>query len=146
MDQDEAAEIVEERLKSHPKEQIFDDLLIPALNYLKRDFAFGKMAENEQQFALQATRQIVEDIDVFKTENGASPAREAEVATAVATQAPDGAPNVRIMGCPVRDEADELSLLMLRQLLDPLRYELEIIADELWLPRLSTRLPRKSRL
>jgi predicted PurR-regulated permease PerM len=131
MDQDEAAEIVEEHLNSHPKEQIFDDLLIPALNYLKRDFAFGKMAESEQRFVLQATRQIVEDIEVFETANGASPAREAELAKAVATQAPDGAPKVRIMGCPVRDEADELSLLMLRQLLDPLRYELEIIADEL---------------
>jgi hypothetical protein len=131
MDQDEAAEIVEEHLKSHPKEQIFDDLLIPALNYLKRDFAVGKMAENEQQFVLQATRQIVEDLEGFKTENGVSPAGDAEVATAVATQAPDGSPKVRIMGCPVRDEADELSLLMLRQLLDPLRYELEIIADEL---------------
>jgi len=131
MDQDEAAEIVEEHLKSHPKEQIFDDLLVPALNYLKRDFAFGKMADNEQQFVLQATRQIIEDLDVFKTENGSLPAPAAEVATAAATQTPESTPKVQIMGCPVRDEADELSLLMLRQLLDPLRYELEVIADEL---------------
>ena len=131
MDQDEAAEIVEEHLKSHPKEQIFDDLLVPALNYLKRDFAFGKMADNEQQFVLQATRQIIEDLDVFKTENGSLPAPAAEMATAAATQTPEGTPKIQIMGCPVRDEADELSLLMLRQLLDPLRYELEVIADEL---------------
>jgi predicted PurR-regulated permease PerM len=131
MDQDEAAEIVEEHLKSHPKEQIFDDLLVPALNYLKRDFAFGKMADNEQQFVLQASRQIIEDLDLFKTENGSLPAPAAETATAAATQTPEGTPKVQIMGCPVRDEADELSLLMLRQLLDPLRYELEVIADEL---------------
>lgn len=129
MDQDEAAEIVEEHLKSHPKEQIFDDLLVPALNYLKRDFAFGKMADNEQQSVLQATRQIIEDLDVFKTENGSLPAPATEMA--MATQTPEGTPKVQIMGCPVRDEADELSLLMLRQLLDPLRYELEIIGDEL---------------
>jgi hypothetical protein len=131
MDQDEAAEIVEEHLKSHPKEQIFDDLLIPALNYAKRDFASGRMAENEQQFVLQATRQIIEDLEVFKTENGSSPTPVTEMATAVATQALEGTPKVLIIGCPVRDEADELSLLMLRQSLDPLRYELEIIADEL---------------
>ncbi len=129
MDQDEAAEIVEEHLKSHPKEQIFDDLLVPALNYLKRDFAFGRMADNEQQFVLQATRQIIEDLDVFKTEHGSLPAASAEMATATPT--PEDTSKVHIMGCPVRDEADELSLLMLRQLLDPLRYELEIIADEL---------------
>jgi len=130
MDQDEAAEIVEEHLKSHPKEQIFDDLLIPALNYGKRDFVSDRMAENEQQFVLQATRQIIEDLDVFKTEYGSSPAPAAQMPTA-ATQAPEGTAKVLIIGCPVRDEADELSLLMLRQLLDPLRYELEIIADEL---------------
>ncbi|HEX7228356.1 MAG TPA: AI-2E family transporter, partial [Candidatus Binatia bacterium] len=131
MDQDEAAEIVEEHLKSHPKEQIFDDLLIPALNYAKRDFASGRMAENEQQFVLQATRQIIEDLEVFKTDNGSSPIPVTEMATAVATHALEGTPKVLIIGCPVRDEADELSLLMLRQSLDPLRYELEIIADEL---------------
>ena len=51
--------------------------------------------------------------------------------TAVTTQSLEGTPKVLIIGCPVRDEADELSLLMLRQSLDPLRYELEIIADEL---------------
>jgi predicted PurR-regulated permease PerM len=130
MDQDEAAEIVEEHLKSHPKEQIFDDLLVPALNYVRRDFAFGNMAENEQQFVLQATRQIVEDLDGAKAENRSLPAPAAETATAVDTQAP-GNPKVRISGCPVRDQADELALLMLRQLLDPVRYELEIIADEL---------------
>jgi predicted PurR-regulated permease PerM len=131
MDQDEAAEIVEEHLKSLPKEQIFDDLLIPALNHAKRDFASGRMAENEQKFVLQATREIIEDLEVFKTENGSSPAPAAETATVVTTQALEGAPKVLIVGCPVRDEADELSLLMLRQSLDPLRYELEVIADEL---------------
>jgi predicted PurR-regulated permease PerM len=131
MDQDEAAEIVEEHLESHPKEQIFDDLLIPALNYVKRDFASDKMAESEQQFALQATRQIVEDLDGSKLGNASLPASSAEVASAVGAQGPDATPKIKIMGCPVRDEADELSLLMLRQLLDPVRYEVEIIADEL---------------
>jgi hypothetical protein len=131
MDQDEAAEIVEEHLKSHPKEEIFDDLLVPALNYLKRDFGFGKMAENEQQFVLQATRQIVEDLDGSAPEKASLDPPSTKMASDAGGQPADGTPKVRIMGCPVRDEADELALLMLRQLLDPLRYELEIIADEL---------------
>ena len=45
MDQDEAAEIVELHLNSHPKEQVLDDLVVPALNYVKRDFALDKMPE-----------------------------------------------------------------------------------------------------
>ena len=36
MDQAEAAEIVEEHLKSHPAEQLYDDVLIPALTYARQ--------------------------------------------------------------------------------------------------------------
>ena len=36
-----------------------------------------------------------------------------------------------ILGCPADDAADELALLMLRQLLDPTRYTLEIISAEM---------------
>jgi hypothetical protein len=43
---------------------------------------------------------------------------------------PPTTPRVRILGCPVRDEADELALLMCRQLLAPARYEMEVLPDE----------------
>jgi predicted PurR-regulated permease PerM len=131
MDQDEAAEIVEEHLATHPKEQIFDDLLIPTLNYAKRDFAFDRMAESEQQFVLQATRQIVEDLDGSAPEKASLDAPSTTKANPAVAKPEGDTPKVRIMGCPVRDEADELALLMLQQLLDPGHYELEIIADEL---------------
>jgi len=38
-------------------------------------------------------------------------------------------PKVPILGCPAQDEADELALLMFRQLLDSTRYEVEVIPD-----------------
>jgi hypothetical protein len=38
-------------------------------------------------------------------------------------------PKVRILGCPARDEADELALHMFRQLLDSSRYEVEVMSD-----------------
>jgi predicted PurR-regulated permease PerM len=131
MDQDEAAELVEEHLKSHSKEQVFDDVLVPALNYAKRDFDTGKMAQTEQQFVLQATRQILEDLDGFKAENTSLSSPSADGPTAFKGNPPDAAPKIAIVGCPVRDEADEISLIMLRQLLDPDRYEFDILADEL---------------
>ena len=144
MDQDEAEEIVEEHLKSRPKQQIFDDLLIPALNYLKRDFGFGKMAESEQQFVLQATRQIIEDLDGSGTEKASSEVPSVKMPTGTGERPADATPKIRIMGCPVRDEADELSLLMLRQLLDPVNYELEIIADELLASEIIDQIAEKS--
>ena len=130
MDQDEAAEIVEDHLSSHPKEQIYDEVLLPALIYAKRDCDLGKMAANEQQFVFDATRQIVEDLEGFEAEQTPR-ASTALDATASATRGPADIPKIAIIGCPVRDEADELSLCMLRGLLDSARYEIEILADEL---------------
>jgi predicted PurR-regulated permease PerM len=144
MDQDEASEIVEEHLKSHPKEQIFDDILVPALNYAKRDFELGKMAETEQQFVLEATRQIVEDLDGSRAGNASFSSAAASAPTSVGPNRPEATAKVAIIGCPVRDEADEVSLVMLRQLLDPDRYELEILADELLAAEIVERIAAKN--
>ncbi|MPZ76900.1 MAG: AI-2E family transporter [Deltaproteobacteria bacterium] len=130
-DQDEAAEIVEKHLKSHPLEQIYDDVMLPALNYVKRDFNLGRLAENDQQFVFAATREILDELDDLKPENSSLVSEPAESVTAVDAIPRAATPKVRILGCPVRDEADELALLMLQQLLDPGRYEIEILADEL---------------
>ena len=50
MDQAEAEEIVEEHLKSHPAEQIYDDILVPALNSARRDRELGRLTEDGEQF------------------------------------------------------------------------------------------------
>jgi hypothetical protein len=43
---------------------------------------------------------------------------------------PAASPKVRIIGCPARDEADDLALRMFRQLLDSTRYDIELMAEE----------------
>jgi predicted PurR-regulated permease PerM len=129
MDQDEAAEIVEGHLKSNPAEQIYDDVLVPALNYAGRDRELGRLTENDQQFMFQATREILEslvtrDPQIIESSSNASEA-------AMVNDNPSAtSPKVRIIGCPARDEADELALLMLQQLIDPIRYEMELVAEE----------------
>jgi B12 binding domain len=126
-DQDEAEEILEDYLKTHPIEEVYDEVLVPALNYVKRDFAFGKLEEGNQQFVFGATRNILEELDSLKPKTAANPTASAEATT---IDAHHSAANVRVLGCPARDEADELALLMCRQLLASTRYEMEILADE----------------
>ena len=63
MDQAEAAEIVEEHLKSHPAEQIYDGVLVPALNYARRDRELGRLTEDGEQFVFRATREILDDLN-----------------------------------------------------------------------------------
>ena len=128
-DQDEAAGIVEEHLKTHQVEKIYDEVLVPALNYVKRDRSLGRLAENDQQLIFQAMREILEDLDESKPENSSSRTTFSE-ATMIDRNSPFTVPKVLIVGCPVRDEANELALLMFGQLLDPARYELALLAHE----------------
>jgi hypothetical protein len=66
-DQDEAAQLVLTQAKIAPPEQIYDQLLMPALNYLKRDRQRDDLTEADQQFVLRATREIVEDLGERRT-------------------------------------------------------------------------------
>jgi hypothetical protein len=123
MDQAEAAEIVEEHLKIHPREQIFDAVLLPALKYARRDRDLGRLTEDGEQFVLRATREILEDFTSL------TPTSESEATDSLAADEVS-APllKVRILGCPARDEADELALLMLRQLFVSTRYDVEVMS------------------
>jgi predicted PurR-regulated permease PerM len=128
MDQDEAAEIVEEHLKTHPAEQIYDDVLVPALNYAGRDRALGRLTENDQLFIFQATREILEGLNTREPEIVESSSNGSEAA--MVDENPSApSPKVRIIGCPAR-EADELALLMFQQLINSTRYEIELMSDE----------------
>src|SRR5678816_4195647 len=53
-------------------------------------------------------------------------------------------PKVRILGCPAQDEADELALLMFRQLLDCTRYEVEIMSDTMLTAEVVAQIGEKS--
>jgi predicted PurR-regulated permease PerM len=128
MDQAEAAEIVEEHLKTHPQEQIFDGVLIPALNYARRDRELGRLTEDGEQFVFRATREILEDLNSLKPESS-SELSDSSKTTTTDGNSPVILPKVPILGCPAQDEADELALLMFRQLLDSTKYELEIMSD-----------------
>jgi predicted PurR-regulated permease PerM len=127
-DQAEAAEIVEEYLKTHPQEQLFDGVLIPALTYARRDRELGRLTEGGEQFVFRATREILDDLNNLLPEkpSGAPDSEKIEMAAHDVTATP---PKVRILGCPARDEADELALHMFRRLLDATRYDVEVMSE-----------------
>jgi predicted PurR-regulated permease PerM len=128
MDQAEAAEIVEDHLKSHPAEQIYDGVLIPALTYARRDRELGRLTEEGEQFVFRATREILEDLNSLMPKSSPE-AVDAEKAGMAADDSTAALPTVRVLGCPARDEADGLALHMFRRLLDSTRYEVEVMSD-----------------
>jgi predicted PurR-regulated permease PerM len=122
-DQDKAAALVDDYVETHAVEEVYDAVLIPALNAMKRDRELGTLTAEDVRFIVQATRAIVEDLGIRQT-----PVATAAAATA---NAPAAAPPVPIVGCPAQDEADELALQMLRQLLDRSRYALQVLSAEM---------------
>jgi len=119
-DQDEAAQLVLTQVETLPPDQVYDELLVPALNYVKRDRARDDLTEADEQFVFRATREIVEDLG---ERQATQPARERAEAPAPV--------KVRILGCPGHDEGDRLALEMLWQLLDPAVWEVEVLSLEM---------------
>ncbi len=125
-DDDEALEIVDEFLKTHALEAVYDAVLVPALVAAKQDRQHNSLAEDDWHFIVQATREIVEDLGTRQ-----SPAETPAAVAAAAVvdgQGPISPSTIRMVACPARDEADEVALLMMQQLLDPRRYELEVVS------------------
>jgi len=135
MDQDEAEAIVEEQLRTHPVGHVFDEVLIPALHYAKRDSRLGVLTDDEQEFIYRSTREIIERIGLPSTHPTSL------INTAASTVSVN---KIRILAWPAHDEADAIALLMLQQLLDPTRYEVEISPAGKRLPEILQEVEQKS--
>jgi hypothetical protein len=114
MDANEATAILREYMRHHSREQVYDQLLLPALSYAKADLRNNKINEREHDFVMTGSRKILE----------ASASFEEDPASETGTVPLEKIP---VVGCPAQDPADEIALLMLRRLLNPSRYDVEII-------------------
>jgi hypothetical protein len=141
LDQDEAEAIVEEQLRTHSVEHVFDEILLPALHYAKRDSRMGILTDDEQEFVYKSTRQIVERIGLPAT----YPALSTDAtAVAVSDTSTVSVAKVRILAWPAHDEGDVIALLMLQQLLDEASYEMEISAAGQRLSEILREVEKKS--
>jgi predicted PurR-regulated permease PerM len=113
-DLDEASDLVESYMRDHSPEQVYEEVLLPALLLAKKDRERGELEAENYEFVLQGIRDIQEDLPASWTEN-VKPAA--------------GASKVVALGCPGRDEADELALKMLAELVRLSGYTLEIISS-----------------
>jgi predicted PurR-regulated permease PerM len=119
-DQDEAADIVEAYVSADGRESVYDTVLLPALYYARQDRDRGLLSEDDAQFVGQATREI---LDVLAHD---APVPSERDTGDLSVSDPAADPRVRIAACPARDETDALALEMVRHVLDPARYRIEV--------------------
>jgi len=110
-------QIVEAEAKKGTVEETIDWLLIPALNFAKRDRMNGEINDDDEKFILRAIREIVDDLT--------------EVSVTASTGAEEAGPRVHVLGCPSLDEFDRLALEMLRKVLRDERWNFEVVTSDL---------------
>jgi predicted PurR-regulated permease PerM len=123
-DQDEATDVVNAYLRAHPPETVYDEVLVPALVLAKRDRDSGQLSPDDERFIFQVTRAILDDLEFVPP----IPVGSVE-ANPEASAEPTGR-KILVLACPACDEADELALRMFRRLLDPDRYQTEVLSGQ----------------
>ena len=120
MDLDEATEIAEDLLQDKSLAELYDTVLIPALSLAEEDRHQGRLDERRQQFIIQGTKILIEDLAERKAvaEDGenAGPSTEAE--------RPE---RLQVVCVPARDDADEIATAMLQQLLQKRNITAEVV-------------------
>jgi len=109
-DQDEASDIAHERLRALSLEDLYDEIFIPAIVFVRRDYDANLLSEEEISSILEMTREIAEECWSTSIERAAKAVDEEQI--------PERA-KLSILACAARDAADETALDMFARLLDP---------------------------
>ena len=114
LDPEEASDIAEEYLKDNSLEALYDKVLLPALSLAEQDRHQGDLDETKERFILNAMRELVDELGTKAKHmrNDAQAADNSDVLQVLPLA------DVRVLCLPARDDADEITGMMLGQLLE----------------------------
>lgn len=126
LDRDEARVILVEYLKNKSLEDLYDSVLIPALNLAEKDRHRNRIDSETEKYIAQNTKQLIGElyeIDAQRhreTSGAELPSESSDVPTSGTLELRIPAANgvVKVVCVPARDEADEIAGTMLAQLLE----------------------------
>jgi predicted PurR-regulated permease PerM len=119
-DVSEAADLVDQYIKSESPRTVYDALLLPALNYAERDRLEARLTAEEETAVIDATRELLADaVDAIGREE---PEPEG---SAVEAAGPGAREPLRVLGYASNGVADELALAMLTRLTNDLPIAIE---------------------
>lgn len=130
-DEDEAEQVVLEHVKARGLENVYDDVLLPALVFARHDRKQGGLVAEDEGFILQATKDILAHLEAAPAVDPAAPAPEKVM------------PTVYVLGCPAHHEAEELSLHMLASLLRPEGCQVEALSTKALPAEVEARIERE---
>ena len=133
-DQDEAADVILTQLKTVDLAVVYDNVLVAALTMTKAAVADGDLDADDEKYVLAATRELVEEtadeaarvVAHDKADEAAAEEKAHEAAEVPPAKVHAPADPVRVLACPARDLADQVSLDMLHRLLEPEKWEVRV--------------------
>jgi hypothetical protein len=136
-DQEDAMAVVEDYVRDHPLERVYDDVLIPALLLAWQDRKQRIRLGEDEAFILQATQDIVAELEALMPEPAAGEAANEDAA--VSTRSPTW-----IVGCPAHHEAEQVIVQMLQQLMQPMGCRVEVISTRAHASDIAARIQQES--
>jgi predicted PurR-regulated permease PerM len=131
-DQAEAADLIEQCIKTATERSVYDALLLPALNYAERDRMEQRLSVEEETAVIDATRELLSDAaESVRRLNPEPPMPDHPPLTG--SREP-----LRVLGYAANGVADELALVMLAHVLDDLPIAVEITSTRMQASELVT--------
>lgn len=118
-DREEALRLAQEHLDDSSLEETFDQVIVPALVYTKRERERDAIVDENEGALIRSIRDIVEILQGHPVPDDDSQ-----------RPAADPGPVLTILAYPARDEEDRLALELLRRLLDPALWNVSIVKPD----------------
>ncbi len=119
-DQSEAADLIEQHIKTEAPRTVYDALLLPALNYAERDRLEQRLSLDEETAVIDATRELLSDAAELIRRLQPEPPPPDDPALHGLREP------LRVLGLATNGVADEVALEMLGHLLNDLPIVVEI--------------------
>ena len=141
LDQDGATAVFDAALKDRPRDEVFDQLLIPALTRAERDAARGELEENDMTFIRLVIAEILDDMEGTEDLLSKTPAQFREKAPLPVNGM---SPLFEVVGVAVSGTSNALAMRMLGQILPPSKCTLLMIEGAGSPVQLAERLAKES--
>ena len=126
MDSQEAREVLEEDLQNHSLEEVYESVLIPALELAEQDRHNNVLDEFTERFIYESTKELVEEI--YESRNHVDEASDRLENGESRAHSREKAARLHVVCVPARDEADEIIGIMLAHTLQRDGYEADTVS------------------
>ena len=127
MDHDEARQVLENYLEGKTLEELYDSVLIPALNLAEQDRHQNRLEDAHQKFIGQSTRELIDEFWEPRSEKLHAVLEDGDAAGLDSAGLSSAVQPDRVLCLPARDEADEMVGIMLAQVLEVAGHQAQCI-------------------